>query len=86
MFKFAINGKKGSKNILISIGLTFIIISLLAFSYPKFFAFVFAGIMGLLGIGALLRGVSSKPPKQGNNPFGGYENKTEDSSYKEVDD
>lgn len=86
MFKFVVNGRRGSKNILISIGLTLIIISLLVFLYPKLFAFIFAGIVGLLGLGALIRGIISKPRKPRNDSFGGFSNKTEDGSYREIDD
>lgn len=86
MVKFVVNGQRGSKNILISIGLTLIVISLLVFWQPTFFAYIFAGIVGLLGVGALLRGIMSKPPKPGNGPYKGYNNQTEDGSYQEVDD
>ncbi len=86
MFKFVINGRRGTKNILISIGLTLIIISLLVFLYPKFFAYIFAGIVGLIGLGAVYRGIVSKPRKPGNDSFGGFGNKTEDGSYQEIDD
>ncbi len=86
MMKFVVNGGRGSRNVLISIGLTLIIISLLVFLYPKFFAFIFAGLVGLLGLGALLRGLTSKPRKPQNNSFGGYSDQTEDGSYQEVDE
>ena len=86
MFKFVVNGGRGTKNILISIGLTLIVISLLVFTYPKIFAFVFAGIVGLLGLGALIRGITSKPPKPRNDSYGGFGNQTEDGSYQEIDD
>jgi hypothetical protein len=87
MVRFVVNGQRGSKNILISIGLTLIVISMLVFWQPKLFAFVFAGIVGLLGIGALLRGIMSKPSNPpGNGPYKGYQNNTEDGSYQEVDD
>jgi hypothetical protein len=86
MVKFVVNGQRGSKNILISIGLTLIVISMLVFWLPKLFAFVFAGIVGLLGLGALLRGIMSKPSKPANGPMKGYQNNTEDGSYQEVDD
>jgi hypothetical protein len=86
MIKFIVNGQRGSKNILISIGLTLIVISLLVFWQPKFFAFIFAGIVGLLGVGALLRGMMSKPAKPGNDSYKGFGNQTEDGSYQEVDD
>ncbi len=89
MIKFVVNGQRGSKNILISIGLTLIIISMLVFWLPKVFAYIFAGIVGLLGIGALLRGITAKPSNPDNNnngPYRGYNNSTEDGSYQEVDD
>ncbi len=87
MVKFVVNGQRGSKNILISIGLTLVVISMLVFWQPKFFAFIFAGIVGLLGVGAVPRGITSKPSKPGNDPYkGGYNNQTEDGSYQEVDD
>lgn len=88
MIKFVVNGQRGSKNILISIGLTLILISMLVFWLPKVFAYIFAGIVGLLGVGALLRGITAKPkdPGNGNGPFRGYHNQTEDGSYQEVDD
>jgi len=86
MIKFVVNGQRGSKNILISIGLTLIIISLLVFLYPKLFAYVFAAIVGLLGLGALLRGITARPPKQNKGPYNGYGNQTEDGSYQEIDD
>ena len=86
MVRFVVNGRRGSKNILISIGLTLIVISMLVFWQPKLFAFVFAGMVGLLGLGALLRGVMSKPQKPGNGPHKGYNDQTEDGSYQEVDD
>lgn len=87
MVKFIVNGQRGSKNILISIGLTLIIISLLVFLYPKFFAFIFAGLVGLFGLGALARGLTAKPrkPRQ-HNSGGGFNNQTEDGSYQEIDD
>lgn len=81
-----VNGGRGTKNILISIGLTLILISLLVFLYPRVFAYVFAGIVGLMGMGALLRGLTSKPRKPQNNSFGGFNNTTEDGSYQEVDE
>lgn len=59
---------------------------MLVFWQPKLFAFIFAGIVGLLGIGALLRGLISKPSDPGNGPHKGYQNNTEDGSYQEVDD
>ena len=86
MVKFVVNGQRGSKNILISIGLTLVIISLLVFLYPKFFAFIFAGMVGLLGLGALFRGITSKPGKRNKDSYGGVDNSTEDGSYQEVDD
>lgn len=86
MIKFVVNGQRGTKNILISIGLTLIIISLLVFLYPKFFAFIFAGIVGLLGLGALIRGLTSKPVKPRNDTYRGYGNQTEDGAYHEIDD
>lgn len=86
MVRFTVNGGRGTKNILISIGLTLIVISLLVFLYPKVFAYVFAGIVGLMGLGALLRGLTSKPRKPQNNHFGGFNNNTEDGSYQEVDE
>ena len=86
MFKFVVNGGRGTKNILISIGLTLIVISLLVFTYPKVFAFVFAGIVGLLGLGALVRGITSKPRKPRKDSFNGFGNQTEDGSYQEIDD
>lgn len=86
MVKFIINGGRGAKNILISIGLTLIIISLLVFLYPKVFAFIFAGIVGMLGLGALLRGLTSRPRKPQGGNFNGFNNQTEDGSYQEIDD
>lgn len=87
MVKFIVNGQRGSKNILISIGLTLIVISLLVFLYPKVFAFIFAGIVGLLGLGALARGLSAKPRRPDKNSSGGgFSNHTEDGSYQEIDD
>jgi len=89
MIKFIVNGGRGFKNILISIGLTLIIVSMLVFLYPKVFAYVFAGIVGLLGIGALLKGLTagSTPPDQNNNnPYDNFGNRTEDGSYQELDD
>lgn len=86
MIKFVVNGQRGAKNILISIGLTLIIISLLVFLYPKFFAFVFAGLVGLLGLGALIRGITSRPPSGNNDSFNRFGGNTEDGSYQEVDD
>lgn len=85
-----INGGRAAKNILISIGLTLIIISLLVFLYPKVFAYIFAGIVGMLGLGALLRGITSKPRKPQGGNFSGSNynntNQTEDGSYQEIDD
>lgn len=86
MFRFVVNGQRGGRNILISIGLTLIIISLLVFLYPKFFAFIFAGLVGLLGLGAVYRGIVSKPPTQNKDPFNPYGGSTEEGSYQEVDD
>jgi len=86
MVKFIVNGGRGAKNILISIGLTLIVISLLVFLYPKLFAFIFAGIVGMLGLGALLRGLTSKPRKPSGGQSGGFNNQTEDGSYQEVDE
>lgn len=91
MVKFIINGGRGAKNILISIGLTLIIISLLVFLYPKVFAYIFAGIVGLIGLGALMRGITSKPRKPNDGgQFNGFNNnnnnQTEDGSYQEIDD
>jgi len=88
MIKFVVNGQKGSKNILISIGLTLILISMLVFWLPKVFAYIFAGIVGLLGVGALLRGITAKPKNTNNNngSYRGYNNSTEDGSYQEIDD
>ena len=85
MVKFIVNGQRGSKNILISIGLTLILISLLVFLYPKLFAYVFAAIVGLLGLGALIRGITARPPREGKSPYNG-QGHTEDGSYQEVDD
>ena len=88
MIKFVVNGGKGFRNILISIGLTLIIISMLVFLYPTVFAYVFAGFVGLLGLGALIRGLTSrsKPSNPNNTNFDNYGNKTEDGSYQELDD
>ncbi len=90
MVKFVVNSQRGSKNILISIGLTLVVISMLVFWQPKFFAFIFAGIVGLLGLGALIRGITARPPKPGKDSFGGTgfsnQNHTEDGSYQEIDD
>jgi hypothetical protein len=86
MVKFIVNGGRGAKNILISLGLTLIVISMLVFLYPKFFAFIFAGLVGLVGVGALLRGLTSNPGKPENNGFKGFGNQTEDGSYQEVDE
>jgi len=86
MVKFIVNGGRGAKNILISIGLTLIVISLLVFLYPKVFAYIFAGIVGMFGLGALLRGITSKPRKPEGGSFSGFNNQTEDGSYQEIDD
>jgi|688.fasta_scaffold398884_2 hypothetical protein len=87
MVKFIVNGGKAVKNILISLGLTLIVISMLVFLYPKFFAFIFAGLVGLIGLGALIRGIMSKPQKpQNSGNYGGFGNQTEDGSYQEIDD
>lgn len=85
MFRIIINGNRGTRNIFISIGLTLIIISMLVFLYPKVFAYIFAGIVGLIGLFLVFNALFAKSSPPGNNDFDGY-NRTEDSTYQELND
>lgn len=83
MIRVNINGNNGGggKRVLISIGLTLILFSLCLYAYPKFFSYIFSGLFGLLGLGALLNGIFSKPRQRNSN-----NNDTEDGTYHELND
>lgn len=71
-------------------GIVFIIISTLVFVFPEFFAYVFAGIVGLIGLSLFISSFTT--PKTPKNPFEEFTNqynkgysKTEDGTYQELD-
>lgn len=80
MMRFFINGR-GARRALVVIGGTLIVFSILVFIFPEFFAYVFAGIVLLIGVVMFLAGLTVRPlpPPQGP-PF----RQTEDSTWEEV--
>ncbi len=89
---FLFNGNfVGGRNIKRYFGVVFIVISTLVFLFPEFFAYVFAGFVGLIGIGLFISSFSTpkapaNPFEQFSNQFGGKKyNQTEDGTYQELD-
>lgn len=88
---FFFNGNiMGGRKIKRYFGLVFIIISTLVFVFPEFFAYVFAGIVGLLGLSLLISSFTTpktppNPFEQFSKQFGKNYNKTEDGTYQELD-
>lgn len=74
------NGGKG----FVFIGLMMVLMGLMVFLYPRFFAYIFAGVVMLLGILFTGIGLLAKPmvppQQQGQRPDDGF------SSYEEIND
>lgn len=88
MFRINVNGKSGAgKRFLISLGLTLIFVATCLIAFPKLFSYIFAGIFGLIGMGALLNGIFAK---SNSNNSGGNTNhqsgNTEEGTYHELND
>lgn len=88
---FFLNGNfVGGRNIKRYFGIVFIVISTLVFLFPEFFAYVFAGIVGIVGLALFISSFTT--PKTPPNPFEQFSKqfgkdftKTEDGTYQELD-
>lgn len=80
MMRIVMGNGRGKRTLMTSGG-SLIVFSLLVFFFPEFFAYVFAGIVLLLGVGLFLAGLTApKPPAR---PRGTSPN-TEDTTWEEV--
>lgn len=86
--KFVWLNGQGARKAAITTGAILIVFSILVFVFPEFFAFVFAGIVLLMGVGLFFAGLNmpQKPPRSFHQSYGQQPQRqdTEDGSFEEL--